>query len=481
MVLVSPVSVWLREKGRVSAFACSVRPTVWCSLRDSAIFRCLMRWPFLLALCALVLSGCGDSGTSNEPGDGGSGGSLGTGGTGGSAGGFGGSAGSMLCAAVDCNDDNECTNDGCNPFDGLCEHAEVVNGTACDFGGLPGLCADGNCEDAARCAGVDCNDDNECTDDGCNPLDGLCEHAEVANGTACDFGGLPGVCRNGACADAMLCAAVACDDGNECTIDACNPLDGQCDFTPVSSPVPCDFQGGPGVCDAGRCIDAGLCDDALARCDDDNECTVDRCDPADGKCSSTAQDADGTACGAGLGVCGSGACEIVPQTKRFTTSCMDLLYGYTADVPVDLTVSPDSAYASGASNTGFTASFRLDQGLGNLLLALGIGSTEITALRVNVATSGANPAALDLSSAETPPFIVDFSTADAVATRTLVQRITPDGLAPSVDFAVSDWSLGILIENMGVPIYTSLAPSSSGPVFSCGPLLPDDGSVRYPQ
>ncbi len=277
----------------------------------------------------------------------------------------------------------------------------------------------------------------------------------------------------------MLCAAVDCDDGNECTDDACEPMDGLCDYVDVANGTACDFEGLPGLCRDGRCEDAALC--ARVYCNDDDECTVDRCDPANGTCSNSSQDAEGAPCSAGAGVCASGSCTIVAQTKRYTTRCVDVLFDIGADVPVDLTVSPSSSYANGASSTGFSASFALDQGLGGLLLGLGIEATEITALQVNVKASGATPATLDLPSAETLPFIVDFGSTDAVDTSTVVQAVSPDGVASSVDFTIADWSLGIRIDNMGVPIYSSIAPGTSGPIFSCGPLVPEDGSIRYPQ
>ena len=127
---------------------------------------------------------------------------------------------------VDCDDQNECTEDACNPVDGQCDYSNVAAGTSCDFGGLPGVCGVGACEDAMLCAGVDCDDQNECTTDTCDPANGLCDHANVVDLSACDFGGLPGICTAGVCEDAMLCAGVDCDDGNECTQDACDPMDG---------------------------------------------------------------------------------------------------------------------------------------------------------------------------------------------------------------------------------------------------------------
>ncbi|RZV49490.1 MAG: hypothetical protein EX268_18980, partial [Deltaproteobacteria bacterium] len=78
------------------------------------------------------------------------------------------------------------------------------------------------------CMDVDCSDANECTQDVCEPADGTCSNPNEADGTTCDFSGLPGICAAGVCEDAMLCADVDCSDGNECTQDLCDTADGTC-------------------------------------------------------------------------------------------------------------------------------------------------------------------------------------------------------------------------------------------------------------
>jgi hypothetical protein len=253
--------------------------------------------------------------------------------------GTGGTGGSMLCADVDCDDQNECTEDACNPVDGQCDYSNVAAGTSCDFGGLPGVCGVGACEDAMLCSGVDCDDQNECTTDTCDPATGLCDHANVVDLSACDFGGLPGICTAGVCEDAMLCAGVDCDDQNECTAESCDPADGECDYTNVTAGMTCDFGGLPGVCGAGVCEDAMLC--AGVDCDDGNECTQDACDPMDGMCGHT-NVSDGTTCDFGglPGVCGAGVCEDLMlcaavdcddqnQCTEDTCDPMDGAWGYT--------------------------------------------------------------------------------------------------------------------------------------------------------
>lgn len=51
-----------------------------------------------------------------------------------------------------------------------------------------------------------------------------------------------------------LCAGVDCDDGNECTRDVCNPLDGLCSSDPAPDGIACDTCNSTcqaGICDAG--------------------------------------------------------------------------------------------------------------------------------------------------------------------------------------------------------------------------------------
>ena len=126
--------------------------------------------------------------------DGGTGGTSGTGGVAGAGGtaGGGGAGGSMLCADVDCDDQNECTEDACDPMDGACGYTNVTDGLSCDFGVLPGVCNAGACEDAMLCATVDCDDQNQCTEDACDPMDGACGYTNVIDGTVMRLRGSSG-------------------------------------------------------------------------------------------------------------------------------------------------------------------------------------------------------------------------------------------------------------------------------------------------
>ena len=59
-----------------------------------------------------------------------------------------------------CDDDNVCTDDSCDPADGSCVNAPVADGTDCDADGAAGRCSLGSCEprrsDIALCGGVEC-------------------------------------------------------------------------------------------------------------------------------------------------------------------------------------------------------------------------------------------------------------------------------------------------------------------------------------
>jgi len=127
-----------------------------------------------------------------------------------------------------CDDKNSCTVDVCDPklgcvykaFVGGCDDAnpctigDVCQGTVC----TPGL-------------PKDCDDDNVCTTDACDPVK-LCVNAPKAG--ACDDGN---ACTTGESCQTGTCkggAPVDCDDGKPCTTDSCDPAIGcsHVDFVP---------------------------------------------------------------------------------------------------------------------------------------------------------------------------------------------------------------------------------------------------------
>ena len=78
---------------------------------------------------------------------------------------------------------------------------------------------------------AECNDGNPCTVDACN---GFCRYSAAPNGTSCSDGDqCDGVesCRDGFCQGGE---PLTCDDGNECTADGCSTTAG-CTHTEIPS------------------------------------------------------------------------------------------------------------------------------------------------------------------------------------------------------------------------------------------------------
>ena len=169
-----------------------------------------------------------------------------------------------------CDDGNPCTEDGCDPADG-CVHTPITGGECLD--GSACTQAD-HCEDGA-CVGeeVICNDNEECTEDSCDPELG-CQYAptfaDCDDGDACTVGD---TCKEGKCASGVL---FECNDDNPCTDDSCG--EAGCLFE--SNEVECD--------DNDPCTTESACKDGACSavtpldCNDDNFCTDDGCDPATG-------------------------------------------------------------------------------------------------------------------------------------------------------------------------------------------------------
>jgi len=280
--------------------------------------------------------------------------------------------------AVECVDGNECTDDACDPASGcvfsnnaapcddgiFCNGADTCAAGACAaHGGDPcaggGECADACDEGADVCfaaAATACTDDgNLCTDDVCDGA-GACSHP--SNAAPCEDGVFcngTDTCASGACSlhdgdpcagTGQLCDEVAetcivpectspsdpaCDDGNACTDDSCNVVDGTCQH--ANNTASCDdgvFCNGTDTCASGACSVHGgdpcaggsecadTCDEAADACfdaggtactEDGNPCTDDVCDGA-GACghpSNAAPCDDGIFCN-GADTCASGAC-----------------------------------------------------------------------------------------------------------------------------------------------------------------------------
>ena len=182
-----------------------------------------------------------------------------------------------------CTDENVCTDDLCDPVNG-CAHADNQGG--CDDGNVCTI--DDVCE-AGACLGqpYDCDDENVCTDDSCEDLNGEANCVHAGNVEPCDAGPctLDDTCLDGQCAPGLA----KCDDAVDCTVDSCDLDSGDCTNLP-DDPfcVDNDVCNGTEICDLLVGCQPGLPLD----CDDQVDCTVDSCDaelgcihtPDDGTC-----------------------------------------------------------------------------------------------------------------------------------------------------------------------------------------------------
>ncbi len=216
---------------------------------------------------------------------------------------------------TNCADGNACTNDSCAPGQGCVHEASAGPCSDGDVCTLKDQCADGVCQPGGQT--LNCDDGNPCTTDSCDSIEG-CSHAPAAgpcnDQNACTEGDL---CLDGACLPGQ---PIACDDANPCTNDSCQPASG-CHYALNSSPCSDgDVCTTGDVCVLGECLGAGV----LA-CNDGNPCTDDSCQPGVG-CQFVANAApcdDGNDCTLGdtcqAGWCGGG----IPLDCQDDDPCTD--------------------------------------------------------------------------------------------------------------------------------------------------------------
>ncbi len=238
--------------------------------------------------------------------------------------------GLCLGAEVDCSAlDTDCLAGVCDPSDGRCVTAPVLEGTRCDDAQactVNDRCLDGVCGGSA----VDCAAlDSSCTVGACDPATGACVQSPRNEGGACDDGQ---ACTNGDSCEGGRCAGAGLDcrdlDG-PCVVGQCDAA-GECVSVPVADGAPCDAQdlcAARATCEAGACVveprdcgaldatcEVGVCDGRTgacvsedaedgAPCDDEDPCTVeDSC--TDGACTAVPRD-----CSAFDGPCTVGVCD----------------------------------------------------------------------------------------------------------------------------------------------------------------------------
>jgi hypothetical protein len=184
-------------------------------------------------------------------------------------------------APKSCDDGNPCTADSCDKSTG-CVYA-LLSGGVCDDKDqytTGDICAVGVCKGTP----IPCDDGNKCTTDS-------------GNTPSCTY------------------TPIVCDDGNSCTTNSCDSASG-CVFLPTAGTITCD-DGNictlNDVCASGTCISG-----AASKCDDGDPCTVDACDPKAGACKYSALLINGKQCGVGE-VCANG----IDDDGDGKTDCQD--------------------------------------------------------------------------------------------------------------------------------------------------------------
>jgi hypothetical protein len=168
-------------------------------------------------------------------------------------------AGACVGTSLECPGGDNCSAAICHPLSGC---SVIVVGRPCDDASActSETCHDGVCQPYFE---KTCNDPGDCLSSACDPQSGVCVQSHEAGPcddvNACTSGD---ACTGGACTG----VEVYCDDGNDCTDDACDQVDG-CVF--VENNVLCD-DGTPctvgDYCLEGECIAAtGACECASAQ------------------------------------------------------------------------------------------------------------------------------------------------------------------------------------------------------------------------
>jgi len=172
-----------------------------------------------------------------------------------------------------CDDGKPCTDDVCDPVQGCLTTFNEASCNDLNPCTVKDACASGTCQGAF----LACNDQNPCTDDSCDPLSG-CKNAPnllpCSDGSFCSNGDS---CAGGVC---LPGTPVACDDGNACTQDQCDPASG-CKTAPLGGT--CDDKN---ACTSADVCVGGTCIGEFGSCNDNNPCTNDGCDPKTG-CTNT--------------------------------------------------------------------------------------------------------------------------------------------------------------------------------------------------
>jgi len=205
-----------------------------------------------------------------------------------------------------------CQNNVCNPSTGKCNLNKKPDGLSCNAD--DSLCTKGDaCKDGICAQGAmqQCDDNNKCTDDSCDPTLG-CKYNPNTN--PCDKD--DNACtENDAC---LLGTCVAgksnlCANEDQCIEGKCSIVTGKCGYTfkegfPCSDASPCTLSD---KCTSNTCVGTA------ANCDDNKACTSDSCDPKVGcvHTNASAVCSDNDAC-TESDLCIAGACKGTPSDPK---------------------------------------------------------------------------------------------------------------------------------------------------------------------
>src|SRR5262249_4026555 len=187
--------------------------------------------------------------------------------------------------APDCNDNNSCTAEGCDPATG-CTHTTLTDLTPCEDGNLctqSGACLGGSCIGSNP---IVCTAQDQCHVVGlCDALTGVGSNPAATHGTACNDGNActqTDTCTSGACTGGNPVVCAAPDQCHEAGV--CDPATGTCTYAPKADGTSCNDGNActqSDTCQAGVCTGANpVTCSALDQCHD-----AGTCDPATGTCS----------------------------------------------------------------------------------------------------------------------------------------------------------------------------------------------------
>lgn len=219
-------------------------------------------------------------------------------------------AGGATCADIDCNDGNPCNGvEACDDAGECGRGTPLAAGSACDVDGSPttrefcvaGGCVPSRCGDGVvdTAGGEVCDDGNSTDGDGCDSCRYSCtEDSECDDGDECSGTETCDTAAHVCVAGTALAEDADCNEGlGRCAGGVCFPrtceMASDCDDgNPCNGTEACTAEG----CAAGPALS----------CDDENECTTDRCDPAAASpCVHRLIDADNDGhAPSGLGTCG---------------------------------------------------------------------------------------------------------------------------------------------------------------------------------